>query len=219
MSPRPSAGKVARPVVHAELRPLLRLLKGKHPRAATLWLHQQYARSLLAYLVSVTRDPVVAEDLLQELFLKIQARIEDVDPRRIPGFRGSIADLGGYLIGMARNLWRRQQGAARAQRRGGAHVHVSLGSIPEPSVDTQPGVEAEADAADVSRALARLDALDVDVLLRRYSAGEQYGAIGGALGLSEAGAKSRERRAKERLRRALYVVRRKDGARPTPGAG
>lgn len=218
MSRRPPAGKATRSVVQAELRPLLRLLRCKNPRAATLWLHQQYARSLLAYLVSVTRDPAMAEDLLQDLFLEIQERIEDIDPRRIPGFRGSIADLGGYLIGMARNLWRRQRAAARAQRRGGAHVHVSLGSIPEPSADPEPAVEAEADAADVHRALARLAAPDADVLLRRYAAGEQYGAIGGALGLSEAGAKSRERRAKERLRRAMYVVRRKDGARPTLGA-
>ena len=59
-------------------------------------LYRIYKQDVYGYLLSLTRDPSLAEDLLSETFLKaIQS---------LPKFRGDSTSKT-WLLGIARNLW------------------------------------------------------------------------------------------------------------------
>jgi RNA polymerase sigma-70 factor (ECF subfamily) len=58
--------------------------------------YDRYGRTVYALFVRITRDPAVAEDLTQELFLRLWNRSREFDPQR--------GALGVWLLSMARNL-------------------------------------------------------------------------------------------------------------------
>ncbi len=59
-------------------------------------LYRAYKKDVYGYLVSLTHDPSLAEDLLSETFLKAL--------QSLPTFRGDSTPKT-WLLGIARNLW------------------------------------------------------------------------------------------------------------------
>jgi RNA polymerase sigma-70 factor (ECF subfamily) len=73
---------------------LIERLKQRDPDAMGL-LYDRFGRLALAVLIRIVRDRAIAEDLLQETFLKVWNRAE--------GFDGERGALGPWLLTIARN--------------------------------------------------------------------------------------------------------------------
>lgn len=71
-------------------------------------LYNSYHKDIYAYLCSLTHDPQLSEDLLQETFVKALASL--------PAFEGR-SSVKTWLFGIARNLW--LQSLRRSQRDSG----------------------------------------------------------------------------------------------------
>ncbi|GEM63922.1 RNA polymerase sigma-70 factor [Sphingobacterium faecium NBRC 15299] len=80
-------------VEYSEQELLQQLKKGDH--SAFEQLYNKYAYQLTAKLFKLLRDEELAGDVLQDLFLKIWERREDIDPGQ---------SLGGYLYTIASNM-------------------------------------------------------------------------------------------------------------------
>ena len=76
-------------------------------------LYRRYRMDLYRYLCFLTHDPVQAEDLLSETFVRVI--------KRLPTFRGEC-EVKTWLFGIARNIWleslrRRHQSVSQKLRR------------------------------------------------------------------------------------------------------
>jgi RNA polymerase sigma-70 factor (ECF subfamily) len=109
----------------------------------------EHQRSLYATAFRIVGDAALAQDVVQDVFLRLWRRPAAYDPRR--------GELGPFLRLMARSraldLWREGQVRGRAAER-----LTLAGGSEEPRVEADPGVLAERDLArgEVREALARI---------------------------------------------------------------
>ncbi len=150
--------------------------------ADALW--REFSAPLRRFLRARTRSAADADDLLQEVFVRIQ--------RRLPELR-EPAKLQGWVYRIARNVVIDHYRSRRES--------VPLADEAEPS---DPGGR---DAVDLTPALRRfLAALPPpyrDPLIRHEFQGESIAEVAAALGLSVTAAKTRVRRARLLLREML----------------
>jgi RNA polymerase sigma-70 factor (ECF subfamily) len=170
-----------------ELRLVARLQNGE--AAAFEAVYEAFRPRLFAFLVRLSRRRDVAEDLLEETWLRLVARAGDLtDDTR----------LGPWLFTVARNLhssWRRAR-ALEAER-----VAVLTPSWPEPERGESP-FEAAARSETERRletALARLPQRDREVLLLVAVEGLTPAAAATVCGLTPEALRKRLQRARERL--------------------
>ena len=67
------------PVTEIDTRMMLRVKRGDH--AALNWLVQKYRAPMIHYLYGIVHDEAVAEDLTQEVFLRVFRGRKDYEPR------------------------------------------------------------------------------------------------------------------------------------------
>lgn len=138
----------------------------------------------LAYVICGER--ALAEDAVQNAWHRAWRKLDQV---RDPGA------LKGWLLAIAGNEARRA-----ASKRARRHAESS-------SVASMPANEDIADLvigrADLRVALARLDPLDRQIIALRYLSGAPAAQIGGEVGLSAEGARTRLSRALKKLRQEL----------------
>jgi RNA polymerase sigma-70 factor (ECF subfamily) len=161
-------------------------------------LYAAVAPPLRRYLVMLTRDAAIADDLLQEAFLQVHRsrHTYDVDQPVRP-----------WVFAIARHVFLMH---ARATRRRLARV----GSMPD-DVDTPvpPEVEGLADRMLVRGALEQIGPERREALLLHHVWGFSFREIAGILGITEAAAKLRSSRGMADLRHLL----RDDGLETTDG--
>jgi RNA polymerase sigma-70 factor (ECF subfamily) len=156
-------------------------------------LYHEHARAVYASALSVLRDPGRAEDVTQEVFLKLWR-----NPKRFDPSRGS---LGPYLRLMARSraldVWRSERSGERAVERAG----ILAGHDVAPDHE-RPDSAAEQDSerSRMIAALRRLPAAQAEAVFLRY-----FGDLGAAEIAQRAGvpvgtAKGRIRIGLEKLR-------------------
>ena len=155
-------------------------------------LFRTHQRDVYNWIVCLTRDPGVAEDLLLETFWRIYRAHARFDSRR---------SFGAWARRIATNL------SMEHFRTAGREVNVS-----EAVLDAQPG-PLNADAAErrearqaIRRAFAELPSKLKAVALLALIEEKSYGDISSALGISLSAVKSREFRAVQRLRSKLKKV-------------
>ena len=147
---------------------------------------------------AMTRDPAVAEDIVQETLLRVIARLKD---------GAGIDDLRPYLMTVARNIVRRGRGVPH---------DVPLTEVPDlPAPATLPARMA---LRDVLGALARLPPVDRRLVLRHAVKGQSYARIAEAEDLPIGTVMSRLSRGRARLR-AECGLPGSGSATPRPGAG
>jgi RNA polymerase sigma-70 factor (ECF subfamily) len=112
-------------------------------------IFEEHERSVHAAAMRVLGNPALAQDVVQDVFLRVWRRPTSFDPRR--------GDIGTYLRLMGRSravdLWREGQAAGRASDR----LKVVVGGA-EPRVDESPAdmLEREDSRGTVREALRRL---------------------------------------------------------------
>jgi RNA polymerase sigma-70 factor (ECF subfamily) len=127
-------------------------------------VYDEHSSSVYRVAYSVLANPAQAQDVVQDVFLKVWRRPSDFDESR--------GTLGNYLRLMARSraldMWRDAQVAGRARTR----MKV-LASREEGRVDDRPAVAAELrrDRSVVLAALARIPAVQRQAIMLAYWGG------------------------------------------------
>jgi RNA polymerase sigma factor (sigma-70 family) len=155
-------------------------------------LYRACAAQAFGYLVRLVRDRSVAEDLLQDAFVRVARRL---DTLREPGAARA------YLFRAATNLAIDRVRSLRRRR------DASLDAAPEPSAapasDGAVAAEARDDVGCMRFALETLEPRDRAALLLRFVHGFRLADVGDAIGLTDRGAARVVEHALARLRRRL----------------
>ncbi len=144
-------------------------------------LVDRHGERLYAFLARTTGDPVEAEDLVQETWIRIARAAPRFDPRRRfrPWAYGIAANL-------ARDLHRRRR--VRRER------------TPEPATDPAPTTPGPVERLDLRERLARLPGRLHEVIVLRYVEGFDEAETAAALGIPRGTVKSRLHAALRALR-------------------
>jgi RNA polymerase sigma-70 factor (ECF subfamily) len=152
-------------------------------------LYAALASPLLAYLASLSRDRLHAQDLLQETFLQIH--------RSRRAYRPDLP-VRPWAFSIARYVWLMDR-RRRARR---PAMGAELADVPVP-----PAVEGLADRDTLSRALNALLPERREALLLHHVWGFSFAEIGQLLGIRADAAKLRSSRGMGDLRRLLLEER------------
>lgn len=178
---------------------LMRAVQGGDEAAFRL-LYRRYERRLLAFLIPYLGDPALAEDLLQETFLRVYRRRAAYEPRG--AFRT-------WLFAIARNLavdlLRRRRGfpgAAFAPQDEGVGG-PDPAKLPDASPDPLRALSGRQAAMRLQAALLELPEEDRTVILLSRLEGLRYHEIAEVLGSSEGAVKVRAHRALLALRKRV----------------
>ncbi len=150
-------------------------------------LYDEYAARLFAYVRSLGAAPPLAEDILQEVFMKLARRLS---------LGGKVRSPRAYLFTAVRNEFHRW--GTRILRRSEIEASDAKGFLQAAA----PGATAE-EAAAVEEALAALPRAQREVVLMKVYGGLTFAEIAGAMGTSLNTAAARYRYAIEKLRTLL----------------
>ncbi len=189
-------------------------------RLALAQLCRSYWYPIYSYLRRTGRKPADAQDLTQEFFSRL------IEKRRLEGLEARDVRFRSFLLGTLRNYLSDERKRARAQRRGGGEIPISLDDdtaesryLVEPADATNPELLYERTWAHavLAKVLARLRArytekgqgavyAALEPLLTGGDVGGTLRQIGDAVGLSEGATKV----AAHRLRREFGRVLRQE---------
>ena len=156
-------------------------------------VYDEHARSVYGAALRILGDPAQAQDVTQDVFLRLWRNPAKFDAKR--------GEIGTYLRLMARSraldVYRESQAAGRARDR----LELVV-SHEEPRVDERPSLAAErgADRSVVREALRRLPAPQREALVLAYWGGLTADEIARRVGVPLGTAKSRIRLGMSKLR-------------------
>jgi RNA polymerase sigma-70 factor (ECF subfamily) len=189
---------------------LLRAYRGGDVRAFEKLL-ARYEKPIWSFLRRFVRDAEAAEDLLQEVFLRVVRDAQEVQTEASAAWKGE-AKFSTWLYTIARNLCIDR--ARRSAVRGADSIDGPTDGEPETTATLHeriaaPGPQADAVAAGhetarrIDRAVAALPDDQREVFLMREVMEMPFAEIASVVGASEPTVKSRMRYALEKLRAAL----------------
>jgi RNA polymerase sigma-70 factor (ECF subfamily) len=176
----------ANPDQEADLESMEQVRRGEAAGAARLF--QRYAAPLLRFTGRILGDPAEAEEITQDVFLKLMVRADQYDGR---------APVASWLFAIATNACRDRL------RRSARRPSVALEAVTELK---EPGIPADERLARrqrreaVRRALAELSLEQREALVLARYHGMPYAEIARALDISEGAVKTRIFRAMETLK-------------------
>jgi RNA polymerase sigma-70 factor (ECF subfamily) len=159
-----------------------------------------YARAAFALFVRITRDKTAAEDLLQELFLRVWNRGRDFDPRK--------GTLEVWIMSIARNMAIDHVRSAQTRFSSRARPMHQVEALCFAHDPTGPEMRIH-DVRTIREAFAALNAEEKRVMELAYFDGFSQSEIAERLQKPLGTVKSRMRSALQRLRTAV-----KEAARP-----
>lgn len=153
----------ARSRFHGDERPLasavLERVAQCEPEAMDVFFNHYYDR-VYAHCVNMLRDPILGQDLTQEVFLRLHRAVRQLDPQRDP--TGWVFTVATNVI---RDHWR-----SREHKRGERELHVEDQgqlSAAHPDPDVQSVMERDEELQAVWQALHGLREADREVILLR----------------------------------------------------
>jgi len=158
-------------------------------------LYGELAGPVRAFLASLTRNAVRADDLLQETFFHVHRARQTYDPAR---------SAKAWIYAIAHNVFLM---ACRTDRRRGRNEELPTDELPDLPVPAEAESLASRDL--VSRALATLPVDRREALLLHHVEGLSFQEVGAVLGVTTMAAKLRSHRAMGQLRDLLA----REGAR------
>ena len=151
-------------------------------------LYRTHAGDVHRFVLFLSGDPALADDILSETFIRLWHARGRVD----------LTTVKGYLLAIARNLF-------LAERRHGRRMTT----LDERARDTRPGPDRRAQShIELQAALAALQTLpeiDRAAVLLRAEEGMSYDEVAAALGISPGAARVKVHRARLKLAEALRV--------------
>ena len=168
---------------------------------ALLDLYERHRRSLFGFLTRAARDRALAEDLFQEVWMKVIEKINQFEPER-GTFRG-------WIFRIAANGLR--DSARRAAVRRGPELDAPLGPGRDSLIDHTPSLQPDPERGGASlealraleAALGGLPPLQAAAVLLRHQQGMSYMEIADAIEVPVGTAKSMVHRGLAALREAL----------------
>jgi RNA polymerase sigma-70 factor (ECF subfamily) len=151
--------------------------------------HAGASRSLALRLV---RDPALADDVVQEVFVRLWTRAEQFDSERGTLRAFLLAQTHGRSLDLVRSEMARRRREERDAR-----------TVREPAPDVEQQVVRNALADEVRAALAQLPVLEREPVELAYLGGLPYRDVAVQLGIPEGTAKSRIRSGLSHLREAM----------------
>jgi RNA polymerase sigma-70 factor (ECF subfamily) len=163
-----------------------------HNEAALARLFDLHGGAVHGVARRLVRDDALAEDVTQEVFLRLWRKPERFDPARGTLRAFLVRDAHGRSIDLIRSEESRR---AREER----DAFRSSGDVPGPEQEVWEAVRSE----KVRAALAALPDLERDSVVLAYFGGLSYREVAERLGQPEGTTKSRIRAAMQRLRGVL----------------
>ena len=157
------------------------------PDAAIRQLYSHYAKALHGYVEKFCPDPAIADDIVQETFIRAW--------RHLPQLSADDRPVRPWLYTVARNLLIDANRAARARP-------VSA-PAPPAEIGTDSGLDKVLDRQLVSAALAHLSPAHQSVLVETFYRGGTMAAVARELGIPDGTARSRLHYALDALRQHL----------------
>jgi RNA polymerase sigma-70 factor (ECF subfamily) len=154
----------------------------------------EHLDGLYGFALSLCRDPVTAEDLVQETYLRALKAPRKAEPG--PGMKS-------WLFAILHNVWRNEL----RRRRPASHVDESVEQIPSDEPDPLAAVDRQEAS---SRVLAAIDDLPDpfrEAIVLRCVEGFSYQEMAQVVGCPAGTVMSRLARARALLRRALGPLR------------
>ncbi len=168
----------------------LRAVRDRDPAAMDRFFASFYDR-VFAYLLRLVNDRSLAEDLAQEVFLRLHRALDRLDPARDPA---------PWVFTVAANLlrdhWRSAEHRRRGERRDIADMGDRLAAPGEDALENLSRTESE---ACLREQLARLTEDDRQLVLLRSYAGLDAGALAESLNIKREAVRQRFSRALKRL--------------------
>jgi RNA polymerase sigma-70 factor (ECF subfamily) len=165
--------------------------------AAVTRLYQAYAPALLRFFTAAVGDRRAAEDLTGTT---LAAAVE-----ALPGFRGELGQLGGWLFRIARHdLYDYRRRVARVRTENLDDV-LDQAAAAEDAPDPQDLAIERLDASRVITALHELSVDQREVLLLRLAAGLTVGEVAATLGKTTGAVKALQHRGLASLARKLEL--------------
>jgi RNA polymerase sigma-70 factor, ECF subfamily len=182
-------------------------------------LLNRYEKPIWTYLRRFVRRDEVAEDLLQEVFLRV---VRDAQEAAAPAWKGQ-AKFSTWLYTIARNLCvdraRREALRTAASLDAGSGEIALHDRIPSPERGAEAVVAGRQAALRIDRAIAALPDDQREVFLMREAMELPFAEIAALVGVSEPTVKSRMRYALEKLRAALADLAGDGGAGAAESGG
>lgn len=185
----------ARSRFHGDERPLasavLERVTQCEPEAMEMFFNHYYDR-VYAHVVNMLRDPVLGEDLTQEIFLRLHGNINRLDPQRDPS--GWVFTIATNVI---RDHWR-----SREHKRGERELLVENQdqlNAAHPDPDVQSVMERDEELQAVWQALHSLREADREIILLRDYEELPTGDIAQILEIAPDAVRQRHSRAVDRL--------------------
>ena len=156
-------------------------------------IFERYRGALLSYLVGLSADRALAEDVVQDVFVKLAARIASIDSRR---------NVRGWLYRAARNRWLDQ--LKRRRRELPWEPEMTAEGVADGPHPSAPLMADERQAA-IQSALLELDVKQREVLVLHYFEGMSFREIAGVLRRPLGTVLWQSRRGLKRLKKVLDV--------------
>jgi RNA polymerase sigma-70 factor (ECF subfamily) len=193
---------IHRPVVavtELDTRMMLRVKRGDH--TALNWLVQKYRAPMIHYLYGIVHDDAVAEDLTQEVFLRVFRGRKDYEPR---------AKFKSWLYRIAKNVafnWIRDHSAELHSK---PAENYAFDGVPREYADHRPNVEEwlvyQVKIERIRRAVGELPERQRVVVLMHRFAEMEHRQIASELRCSLPAVKSLLNRAYTNLRTSLQEM-------------
>lgn len=151
-------------------------------------IYQSYFDPVYRYVLSLSRDPHVAEEISQETFFKAL--------RSLDHFQGK-SSLKSWLCAIAKNLWLSEQRKKKIQP-----IDDAL-PLPDPSIGPEEAIVQQDESMRIHRLLHRLDEPYREVFTLRTLGQLKYRDIGELFGKSENWACVIYHRARARLKEEM----------------
>lgn len=147
-------------------------------------LYESYSRDVYRFVLYLSGDPALAEDVTSETFIRVWSSAEPV----------RFATVKAYLLTIARNL-------CLMDRRRTSRLQILDAAIADSSQSVTRKAEVEDELSQVLRALQEFPEADRSALLMRAEEGLSYEEIAAALKLPVATVKVKVHRARLKLAR------------------
>lgn len=182
--------------------PDLKLVRraGRGDRRALGRLYERHKKRLMGYLVRMTGNQALAEEVFQEAWIKVMRRIELFRPAE-GTFRAWLYRVAGNAALDRLRYESRRSASLRQPPADGCEAEDGLDRLPSPSPDPERTAAGRLRAEVLFAAVARLPERQRAALLLRHQQGLSYPELASALGVPEGTAKTMVHRAVLALRR------------------